>query len=732
MNSTSLKNIKSHLSYLLLVMSMCFIHPLAFAEGTPVPNNTVKAQPMYGYFTDTAHNITITRHSGDELTLKAVGGDPHIMMKFKDHKEVDLTQFPLMEIEYKSPKGVAAFQMLTRAAGSTRHQGTYFMKIPAATEWTTQTILLDTFHKTWPFGKASYMRWELSHGSGPEITIRKLRFRARTTADQALYNAEKIHDEKLIAYNTQVKKYLESKPALTLPDIRVSEESVTINLDGVATTKGLFLLEMLPSTDPVYMRVADKTPLSATPIPPENNNKLRLPRYSTSTYDRVYSKWALAEKKGEFYHLLSAASYATRIESKIKVPEPKQASKKGILLPENLQEFDKVAKMDLDYGCINFVANHGIHYPEEGRKRNIKPVIHMGRKLYLREGIFRRVEATVKFCSANNIVPIIIILFRHNNYFAHPKAMAGNYVLPDFSERDIELDLIAYLDYCVQRFQVPNDPKIPAPYWIVHNEIDAHDLWANAGERYVYDYMQEYMKSFRIIYNATRKNVSYGKVFLSLTQHWNTAHGFMPGHWEKKGGKKTESFPARKAVEISQLYSEREGDFEWGIGYHPYPKGIPWKEDWAKPAEMFSFDTPYITMMNLEVLDAFMKQDRYKFRGKKLRQIHLSEQGYQTKKGASEYEMQAAQHIYSIKKCDRLETMIGWEPVRWTDSGRWKIGFFTKHPTKKRMDSSGEAKPIVDIYPKMNTPEDATATDFAKKIIGISDWDEIMFKGEIK
>jgi len=48
------------------------------------------------------------------------------------------------------------------------------------------------------------------------------------------------------------------------------------------------------------------------------------------------------------------------------------------------------------------------------------------------------------------------------------------------------------------------------------------------------------------------------------------------------------------------------------------------------------------------------------------------------------------------------------------------------------MDNSGEAKPIVHIYPKLNTPEDAAATDFAKKIIGISDWDKIMFKGEIK
>ena len=79
-------------------------------------------------------------------------------MKSKDQKEVDLALYPILEIDYKSPNGVAAFQMLTRAAESASHQGTYSMKIPASKEWTTQTILLDKFHKIWPFGKASYIR----------------------------------------------------------------------------------------------------------------------------------------------------------------------------------------------------------------------------------------------------------------------------------------------------------------------------------------------------------------------------------------------------------------------------------------------------------------------------------------------------------------------------------------------------------------------------------------------
>lgn len=152
-------------------------------------------------------------------------------------------------------------------------------------------------------------------------------------------------------------------------------------------------------------------------------------------------------------------------------------------------------------------------------------------------------------------------------------------------------------------------------HWIVHNEVDAAWVWTNCGKRGPDTMMDYYVKSMRMVHRTVRQYNPRARTLISLTHYWNKRNSHGPPET---------MYAPRELIDILVDHCRVEGDFEWGLAYHPYPNNLRNPQVWNDPVE-WSFNTDIISYKNLEVLVAYMKQPRFLYHGK-IRDIHLTEQ----------------------------------------------------------------------------------------------------------
>ena len=107
---------------------------------------------------------------------------------------------------------------------------------------------------------------------------------------------------------------------------------------------------------------------------------------------------------------------------------------------------------------------------------------------------------------------------------------------------------------------------------------------------------------------------SHAKPLISLDHYWSK-------NADARG------YPARELLDQLVNFGQKEGDFEWGIAFHPYAQDLFNPRTWEDREVTFDFNTPLITFKNIEVLDAWVRQPRVCFRGQEPRKIQLTEQG---------------------------------------------------------------------------------------------------------
>ena len=166
-------------------------------------------------------------------------------------------------------------------------------------------------------------------------------------------------------------------------------------------------------------------------------------------------------------------------------------------------------------------------------------------------------------------------------------------------------------------------------------------------------------------------------------------------------------------------HCQTSGDFEWGVAYHPYADDLFNPKTWEDKKALGTPDTPLITMKNIEVLDRFMRQPQFRYRGKKVRSILLSEQGYHTANNdPNAEELQAAAIIYAWEKLKPLESIEAFHYHRWIDherEGGLNLGLWT---VKKGSITWPEAKKRSwHVYRALGTDDELAASAFARQIL---------------
>ena len=513
--------------------------------------------------------------------------------------------------------------------------------------------------------------------------------------------------------------------------VKVGARQITISGKVAGDRQNLFLGDI-----PMERLVGGVTPYdSLTPITPEADGSfvVSLPRVSSrdgQDCDRLTSRWQLFQRTTTDHDPVSHARYADEVACRSpQLPPASPTSRKGLggWSPSRSPELsDELSALGIAAVTVNVFNLHQLVAltPEP----DTTPFTWQGRTYHARERHLVRYDEAFREAEKHGVMVSAILLIQNPartddpgvKLLGHPDAVKeGTYAMPNVTSPEGIAYYGAILNLMAERWSRNDGVHGRVHHWIVHNEVDFGWVWTNAGEKADIVYMDLYQRSLRLVHLIARQYDPHARAFISLTHHWartGTRYGY----------------GSKRLLELLLRYCRVEGDFPWALAYHPYPQSLFNPRTWEDTQATFDFNTAKITPNNLEVLDAYMKLPALRYRGE-VRPVHLSENGFNSRDYSPKaLEDQAAGMVLAWKKMATLSSIESWQYHNWIDNrgeGGLRIGLrkFRDDPD----DPLGK-KPIWYLYQALGTPrEDSVASPYLKTI-GISSWDEILHRGEIR
>ncbi len=419
-------------------------------------------------------------------------------------------------------------------------------------------------------------------------------------------------------------------------------------------------------------------------------------------YDKVFSKWAVVKVDGDRQTLDSHARYADDVVPKKSAEAVPLRNKKGFGAGDIDLYFSDCKEMNVGSITMNVVLNDYIKGEGSGYS-------YGGQNYSL--GAFKDyVDRVTRRAGEMDLVVSAIILCQTNSIFKDPENKGGNYTMPNLTTAKAFNLYAAALEHMASTHCTPGNR---ISHWIMHNEVDFANEWTNMGDQPMLRYLDRYIKSMRICYNIARQYDQNASVLGSYTHCWAKADG---------------NYAPKKMLEATVAYSEAEGDFRWGVAYHPYPQDLTKPSFWVNDTQAtYSMTTRYITFKNLEVIDAWIKQKENLYKGATKRVLFLSEQGTNSPSySQTDLALQAAGGAWAWKKVSKLDGIDAIQWHNWADNkaeGGLRIGLRT---FAEGSVSNLTPKPVWYVWKAAGTAEEDSVFDQYKTTLGISDWDSIL------
>ncbi len=666
-------------------------------------------------------NQTELESLGDGVwQLTTTGNNSWIMTKvLKQERASDAT---ILSFEYFCPQGLDRMRLFFGPEIDTDNSKV-IGSLSLSEGWVGFTIDLSREIKDWG-KKGECLRIDL--GSKPDVIlrIRKLMIRTQTERERKVADesaAKKIQEAR---QDANMKTYLSGTYPSGIDQVKVNNEKVLIS--GHSTSTGdVYLCEVPP-----YMDVTEMQDFETSIPVSDPSFELSLDRYIDRNgfhYDRLLSKWVLAKKTNGKYKLVSHARYPDEILAKYDLPNEKPASKKG--LGGFYVGKGPISDLD-DLGITSATVNirfTGFMYttPAEDRMAHH----YNGKTYYFGKKELEKLDATLQETAKRNIVVAAILLVNKaeqcpdpeiGRLMLHPDMdPAGKYSMPNMTNPESVNCYAAALDFLAARYSRPDKKYGRVHHWIMHNEVNMGWVWTNMGVKSEMIFMDAYVKSMRMCYNIARSYNPHSEVMISVTKQWL---------W-----KSSEKFYLVKdLMDILLDYSRAEGDFQWGLAIHPYPESLFEPKVWLDQKVQYDFNSPIRTFKNLEVLNAWIKLPEILYQGKTKRSLWLSENGTNSKT-YSEQDLleQAAGFALTWKKLEPLDGIDGLQWHGWNDSrGEGGLRLGLRRFPDDETDPLGE-KPVWYAYQAAGTEKENVVFDPYKKMIGIDNWNQLNYIGEI-
>ena len=555
------------------------------------------------------------------------------------------------------------------------------------------------------------------------MRIRNARLRAYTEKEreQARLKTERERREKQL--NADIEVYLKKNYPCEVSRVTVNDDRVEVSGDIKGMPGEVYLCEV-----PMFRELTEKDFLTVQRVKGPKRFKADFDRYAEvdgQRYDRLYSRWVLAQKSQNGMLICSHGHYADDVKAKYDLPHEVPASKKGIGGFGANRFASDLDSLDITSVTVNMWLGFMSLTPSD----DAIPFDYNGRTYYADRKAIEGFDKTLQYTAARDVIVNAIVLIAPERSFAdkaagrlfeHPDFdPAGIYTMPNMTTLESLNLYAAAIDFLAERYSRPDKKYGRVHHWIAHNEVDAGWVWTNAGIKTPLRFMDIYIKSMRLLYYTARKYSPHPEVFITLTHYWQSRHNEY-------------CYPSAQLLELLVDYTQAEGDFKWGVAHHPYPQSLFEPKSWLDDQATFDYDTPQITFKNLEVLDAWIKQPRALDPGKIKRTVFLSEQNPNSKDYSEEaLREQAAGMAYAMKKLEACDGIDAYQMHGWFDQraeGGLRIG------VRRFMDDEtdpGGRKPAWFVFQAFGTDREDEVFEFAKDIIGIDDWDQVIYKAPI-
>lgn len=496
-------------------------------------------------------------------------------------------------------------------------------------------------------------------------------------------------------------------------DGTVKEEFLTKYPDGQ-----LQLYEMPTYADPAKPD-AERTLLDSRPLQASFAFEAPLKDADRS---RLYSKFGVAVESGGELQWVDAPQYIVNPEliapNTYDFPEAK--SKKGL----QVQFTDDAEDLGISHAALN-VAYDQMLYLTNSKPDNTIPYEFQGKTYYFKKSTVLDLDRRVKSLSDNDtIVSLILIMYRNldpntpNSILIHPDSEPNGTV---YAVNTKTAEGVGYYsavtNFLAERYTRADEAYGRAVNYIVGNEVGENKTWNNMGPKTIYEYVEDYARTLRLTDTIVRSNYSQGRVYVSLDHFWETN---LPSDslWK---------YDNKDLVELLSKDLKQQGDIPWHMAFHPYPENLMEPRFWNDKAATDSFETEQITFKNLQVLVDYLRQPAYLYNGEP-RRIILSEQGFHSLDNTLEsQQIQAAAYAYAyykVKFLDGIDSFILHRHVDHAQEGGLNLGLWTN--LKGEIATPDQKKVSYNVFRDIDTAQSLAATDFAKKIIGIQSWNDVI------
>lgn len=285
--------------------------------------------------------------------------------------------------------------------------------------------------------------------------------------------------------------------------------------------------------------------------------------------------------------------------------------------------------------------------------------------------------------------------------------------------------LAAIASFLASRYNGRNADIGQIHNWIVGNEIN-NQHWNYVGSMSLDAYAIEYERGFRVLYNAIRSQQSETRVYFSIDNNWN------------QGNDDKLIYTAKATLDAVASVISKHGNIDWGLAYHAYPVPSVEPEFWDDYKTGLVTDnvstTKVINFANLSLLTDYMQQDRLRDRSGNVRHIILSEAGFssQSPTRGKVWKEQAAAYAYAYYIADSNPYIDAFILTRQVDSpsetaSSLALGIWTTEDKEGTMPRPYTPKYIWDVFKHIDDYKTSLKyTEFAKEIIGISRWSEVI------
>jgi len=663
---------------------------------------------------NSANQLTVTEKEKNAYSIVTTGTDPYIHTT-----GISKTAHPdsiVLTFDYKSSENIDRIQFFF--GPDIREQRSLFAgPITKTSVWKSYSVNLKKIIKELSWGKqGDFLRLDFGTKSGVTMEIRNMYFRAMNVSEKAVFDEEEAQIQKDEMIQRALVSYLEKQYPSVITAVKAGLTDITIT--GELAGAGQFsLCEIFPE-DTLVTTTTFKNKIAL-----ENNPfRITLPRTfnkNNKAYDRLLSKWVIVKETGDKETIDSHARYTDIIAPRQSMTPGIVRSKKGLG-----GFFMNGYSGDLDLlGITSITINIPItaliySYPAA----NTITHSYGNKNYYFSRNYLNGLDQALQLAASKKIVVAAILLVQKAAECADPEigrilqhpnyTPEGIYTMPNLTTEEGINCYAAALDFLASRYNRTDDAFGRIHKWILHNEVDAGLTWTNMGRKPMLVYLDTYLKSMRICYHITRQYDGNSEVMGSFTHSWSEP---------------VELYASKAMLNAMQQFSACEGDFQWGVAYHPYPQDLNEPKTWNDVKATFNMNSPLVTFKNLEVIDHWVRQPENSYRGTIKRTLWLSENGTNSRSyEEKDLQEQAAGFAYAWKKLTALDGIDAIQWHNWIDN---RSEFGLKIGLRKFPDDAadpGGRKPVWYAYQAAGAEEEEKVFEPYKTMIGITDWSEIM------